>query len=166
MLALSLLSAQEYAPAYAAPRSRRSAKAGELLRSDLAGKDVISTVSGSQLGIVADLLVDPARMAVCTLCMKQKAWLNVGQADSCLELGALQQVGDVVLVNQDAPWPRSYAQGSEGLLRSSVYTHSGVPLGKVCLLLVWAWQLMHAGCVSAAVQAATGQQLAYCLLMV
>ena len=66
------------------------------------------------------------------------------------------QVGDVVLVDKDTPWPQSYAQGSQKLLGCEVYSYSGIPLGKVRLSPVQGtpWPstgqqaLQHAGCLS------------------
>ena len=123
---------QEYAPLaqYPAPRSRRAAPVGELQCSDVADKEVISSVSGAYLGVAAGLLVDASSMTVSTLCLKQKAFSSKGFPQSCLELNAMVQVGDVVLVNQDKPWPQSYAQGTERLLGCHVYTYNGIPVGK------------------------------------
>ena len=100
----------------------------------MADKEVISTVTGSQLGVLSDLLVDSTTMTVAALCLGQKTWGRKGMAGSCLELAAMVQVGDVVLVNQDAPWPRTYAQTFQKLRGCQVYTYNGIPLGKVMLL--------------------------------
>ena len=109
----------------------RPADTGILQRSDMADKEVISTVTGSQLGVLSDLLVDAETMTVAALCLRQKTFSRKGIAGSCLDLAAMVQVGDVVLVNQDAPWPQTYAQTFEKLLGSQVYTYNGIPLGKV-----------------------------------
>ena len=121
---------QQYTPAPAALISQPP-DTGTLQRSDVADKEVISTVTGSQLGVLSDLLVDSTTMTVAALCLGQKTWSRKGIAGSCLELAAMVQVGDVVLVNQDAPWPQTYAQTFEKLQGSQVYTYNGIPLGKV-----------------------------------
>ena len=50
-------------------------------------------MTGAQLGVLSDLLVDAETMTVAALCMRQKTFSRKGIAGSCLELAAMVQVG-------------------------------------------------------------------------
>jgi len=96
---------------------------------------VIARTSGKQLGYVAQLYVDPQRMAVVSLDLRSE-WISLSRsADSSITLSALRQIGDVVLVHDETAVNDSTALaaswGAVKLIGMAVETEDGTHLGKV-----------------------------------
>lgn len=105
-----------------------------LPRSVLMDKEIITRTSGKRLGYVNQLFVDPVRLEVVTLYLRQSI-SALGAANSeHVSLSSLRQIGDVVLVHDEsALWdpPGDETLGYVRLVGSEVQTEDGVVLGKV-----------------------------------
>ena len=96
---------------------------------------MIARTSGKQLGYVAQLYVDPQRMAVVSLDLRTD-WISLSRSpDSSITLSALRQIGDVVLVHDETAVNDSSALaaswGAVKLIGMAVETEDGTHLGKV-----------------------------------
>jgi sporulation protein YlmC with PRC-barrel domain len=105
-----------------------------LPRSALIDKEVITRTSGRRLGYVNQIFVDPARLEVVALYLRASpVALGAASGDHVL-LSSLRQVGDVVLVHDEAALldpPADEAYGYLPLVGTEVVTEDGVPLGRV-----------------------------------
>lgn len=104
-----------------------------ILRSKIIDKQVITRQEGTSLGFVEQLYVLPQQIAVANINLKQDK-LPLTPANRNIPLAALQQIGDVLLVQDESalrqPDPYSAANTTK-LVGLDVVTEAGQLLGKV-----------------------------------
>jgi sporulation protein YlmC with PRC-barrel domain len=97
-------------------------------------KEVITRTSGKKLGYVNQLYVDPARLEVVSVYLRQNATsFGASNTDHVL-LSSLRQIGDVVLVHDESALLDPPADETYGYIRvvgTEVETEDGTSLGKV-----------------------------------
>lgn len=101
--------------------------------SQVVGKQVIAMDSGKNLGQVTEMRVDYQRWEVANLDLKKKEGVLSNSYAATIPLSALQQIGDVILVQDQnvASYPNySYARGAS-LTGLPIRTEQGEVLGKV-----------------------------------
>lgn len=93
---------------------------------------MITRTSGLQLGVISHFLVDPRTVSVVFLHLRAKRL--GGQEVGVVELSALTQIADVVLVHDESALEDELrSRGLVKLVGYSVQAYDGTPLGKVCL---------------------------------
>ena len=91
---------------------------------------VITRTSGLQLGVISHFLVDPRTVSVIFLHLRAKGL--GGQEVGVVELSALTQIADVVLVHDESALEDELrSRGLVKLVGYSVQAYDGTPLGKV-----------------------------------
>lgn len=116
------------------PRQPPSPDDVYLPRSLIMDKEVITRTSGRRLGYVNQLYVDPARLEVVSVYLRQGATsLGASNSDHVM-ISSLRQIGDVVLVHDESALldpPADEMFGYIKLVGTEVQTEDGTPLGKV-----------------------------------
>jgi len=110
--------------------------ASELIwhRSEILGTQVITRSTGKRLGVVSELLVDVDRREVVALGLRDSAMARVLPGLSLttyMYLDAVQQVGDVVLVEDSDVIEDIDPEEYSTLINSEVITENNDPLGRV-----------------------------------
>ena len=105
-----------------------------LPRSLIMDKEVITRTSGKRLGYVNQIYVDPARLEVISVYMRQSV-TSIGATNSDhVLISSLRQIGDVVLVHDESALLDPPADETYGYIRmvgTEVQTEDGTSLGKV-----------------------------------
>jgi len=100
-------------------------------RSDLLGTQVITRDSGRRLGVISQVWVDVDRREVVALGMRSSL-LTVSGLPKFMPLESVRQIGDVVLVDDDAAVEDDWdVDAYSNLISSEVITETGELLGKV-----------------------------------
>ena len=127
---------QQYtSPALVPQRPPPSADDVYLSRSLIMDKEVITRTSGKRLGYVNQLYVDPTRLEVVSVYLRQgiSAIVSAASTDHVL-ISSLRQIGDVVLVHDESALMDPPADETYGYIRlvgTEVQTEDGTSLGKV-----------------------------------
>eukprot|EP00890_Picochlorum_soloecismus_P005517 jgi/Picsp_1/5967/NSC_03322-R1_prc-barrel domain protein len=105
-----------------------------LPRSILMDKEIITRTSGKKLGYINEVFVDPKRLEVVTLYLRQSVSSLGAASVEHVSLSSLKQIGDVVLVHDEsALWdpPGDESMGYVQMIGSEVQTEDGFSLGKI-----------------------------------
>ncbi|BDA46052.1 hypothetical protein COCOBI_08-1440 [Coccomyxa sp. Obi] len=117
-------------PSETAVRQPTAVRERTLSRSQVVDKQVITRTSGLQLGVISHFLVDPRTVSVIFLHLRAKGL--GGQEVGVVELSALTQIADVVLVHDESALEDELrSRGLVKLVGYSVQAYDGTPLGKV-----------------------------------
>jgi sporulation protein YlmC with PRC-barrel domain len=101
--------------------------------SQVVGKTVITRTTGRNLGVISGMWVDPVRLVVVSLDVDDRKGVG-SKIVGNFPLARLEQIGDVVLVNDETVMFEQALDGRFGfyqLPRMEVRTRSGDFLGKV-----------------------------------
>lgn len=103
------------------------------LRSDIIGTQVITRDSGKRLGVVSQLWVDVDRREVVALGLRENIFSGVvSNIQQMMLLDSISQIGDVILVEDDAAVEDEMnVEPYSVLIGSEVITETGELLGKV-----------------------------------
>ncbi|MEB3830594.1 PRC-barrel domain-containing protein [Phormidium sp. CCY1219] len=99
------------------------------LRSDLLNTQVITRTTGKRLGVVKELLVDIDRRQVVALGLRDNL-LSVAGMPRFMLLSSIQQIGDVILVEDEDVIEDIDVDAYSRLINSEVITETGELLGK------------------------------------
>ncbi|MBK4730280.1 PRC-barrel domain-containing protein [Oxynema sp. CENA135] len=99
-------------------------------RSDLLNTQVITRNTGKRLGVVKELLVDIDRREVVALGLRDNLLAIAGMPRFML-LDSIQQIGDVILVEDENVIEDVDVESYSSLINSEVITENGELLGKV-----------------------------------
>lgn len=99
-------------------------------RSDILNTQVITRTNGKRLGVVKELLVDIDRRQVVALGLKDNLLAIAGMPRYML-LSSIQQIGDVILVEDEDVIEDIDVEGYSSLINSEVITETGELLGRV-----------------------------------
>ncbi|MGQ4647427.1 PRC-barrel domain-containing protein [Lyngbya aestuarii] len=99
-------------------------------RSDILNTQVITRDNGRRLGVVKDLLVDIDRREVVALGLRDNLLAIAGMPKYML-LSSIQQVGDVILVEDEDAIEDIDVEAYSTLINSEVITETGEMLGRV-----------------------------------
>ncbi|KAH7615580.1 hypothetical protein Ndes2526B_g09672 [Nannochloris sp. 'desiccata'] len=105
-----------------------------LPRSLIMDKEVITRTSGKRLGYVNQLFVDPARLEVVSVYLRQGITSIAASNTDHVLISSLRQIGDVVLVHDESALLDPPADETYGYIRmvgTEVQTEDGTSLGKV-----------------------------------
>jgi sporulation protein YlmC with PRC-barrel domain len=122
------------APAPALRREPPSSDDVYLPRSLIMDKEVITRTSGKRLGYVNQLFVDPARLEVVSVYLRQGLTSIAASNTDHVLISSLRQIGDVVLVHDESALLDPPADETYGYIRmvgTEVQTEDGTSLGKV-----------------------------------
>lgn len=99
-------------------------------RSDILNTQVITRTNGKRLGVVKELLVDIDRREVVALGLRDNLLAIAGMPRYML-LSSIQQIGDVILVEDEDVIEDVDVEGYSSLINSEVITETGELLGRV-----------------------------------
>ena len=99
-------------------------------RSDILNTQVITRVNGKRLGVVKELLVDIDRREVVALGLRDNLIAVAGMPRYML-LSSVQQIGDVILVDDEDVIEDVDVEAYSNLINSEVITEVGEMLGRV-----------------------------------
>lgn len=105
-----------------------------LSRSILMDKEIITRTSGKKLGYINEIFVDPKKLEVASLYLRQSVSSLGAASVEHVSLSSLKQIGDVVLVHDEsALWdpPGDESMGYVQMVGSEVQTEDGLSLGKI-----------------------------------
>ena len=132
----SSLPQRERRPPRGLSRRKSETEQTDLLlpRSILMDKEIITRTSGKKLGYINEIFVDPKRLEVVTLYLRQSVSSLGAASVEHVSLSSLKQIGDVVLVHDEsALWdpPGDETMGYVQMIGSEVQTEDGFSLGKI-----------------------------------
>ncbi|HBB34995.1 MAG TPA: photosystem reaction center subunit H [Cyanobacteria bacterium UBA8803] len=99
-------------------------------RSDMLNTQVITRTEGKRLGVVKELLVDIDRREVVALGLRDNL-LSIAGMPRYMLLSSIQQIGDVILVEDEDVIEDLDVEGYSSLINSEVITETGELLGRV-----------------------------------
>lgn len=105
-----------------------------LPRSLIMDKEIITRTSGKRLGYINQLYVDPSRLEVVSVYLRQGMTSIAAANTDHVLVSSLRQIGDVVLVHDESALldpPADETYGYIKLVGTQVVTEDGSPLGKV-----------------------------------
>ena len=97
-------------------------------------KEIITRTSGKKLGYINQVFIDPKRLEVVTLYLRQSVSSLGAVSVEHVSLSSLKQIGDVVLVHDEsALWdpPGDETMGYVQMIGSEVQTEDGFSIGKI-----------------------------------
>lgn len=102
-------------------------------RSDFLGTQVITRSTGKRLGVVSEIWVDVDRGEVVALALREQILPGVmSGTEQMMQLSSIRQVGDVILVDDDAALEGDLNLSPySAMINSEVITESGEMLGRL-----------------------------------